>query len=155
MDRNEAAKAGVYGAFDRDLGVASYDYTRLVERAGGIPVVLPVMDEGLLDGLLDRLDGILLTGGTDVNPFYYGEPPTSALGKIEEERDALELALVKRLGGGLSVSACSRDGIVEAVESTAHTAVFAVQWHPEMMAERSASQQRLFDHFVECAIRRN
>lgn len=235
MDRNDAARLGVYGGFDRDLSVSSYDYTRSVERAGGIPVVLPVTDLELVDELLDRLDGLLLSGGTDISPACYGEFPIKALGRVEAERDTFELALCKRalardmpvfgicrglqllnvalggslhqdlqralgpdvfhahtqfrkwqatheiaiepdswlhrvagadrlgvnslhhqavnrLGDGLSVAARSLpDGVVEAVESTAHTAVFAVQWHPEMMAEKSRTQQSLFEYFVSCA----
>ena len=49
------------------------EYQKLIEQAGGIPVVLPLTtDEATLNQLYEQLDGLLLTGGHDVNPTHYG-----------------------------------------------------------------------------------
>ena len=49
------------------------DYTDSVERAGGIPVILPVTDSpGRIDEQLDLIDGLVLTGGDDLSPQFYG-----------------------------------------------------------------------------------
>lgn len=45
--------------------------------------------------LLERVDALVLTGGDDVSPARYGEPPHPALGRISDERDAAEIALVQ------------------------------------------------------------
>lgn len=67
-----------------------------IERAGGVPVAIPTgLDEDTLRALYTRLDGILLPGGGDVDPKYYGETPHPKLGKIDAARDTLELALVR------------------------------------------------------------
>jgi putative glutamine amidotransferase len=77
------------------LGVAlSDDYAQGVERAGGIPVVIPyVEDPETVRLLARRLDGLLLAGGEDVDPARYGESPRVGLGTVIPERDELELRL--------------------------------------------------------------
>ena len=72
-------------------------YIRAVERAGGIPVLLtPYHSPAALSALWPRLDGILLTGGGDVEPSRFGEAPHPQTSLISKERDALELELVTR-----------------------------------------------------------
>jgi putative glutamine amidotransferase len=73
-------------------------YSESVLAAGGLPVNLPVGVDPL--PYLDHLDGILLTGGADVEPGRYGDSPDGN-GHYEPERDALELDL---LSGALSRS---------------------------------------------------
>jgi putative glutamine amidotransferase len=71
-------------------------YVRAVERAGGLPVVLPPPLH--LDGveeLLDRLDGLCLSGGPDLDPRAYGAQPAAELGETEPDLDAFELALAQ------------------------------------------------------------
>lgn len=70
-------------------------YVRAVERAGGIPVVLPPLAHDAIGPLVDRLDGICLSGGPDLDPDAYGEPPHHLLGEIEPDLDAFELALAQ------------------------------------------------------------
>ena len=70
-------------------------YLRAIERAGGVPVVLPpcVSD---LESLLARLDGICLSGGPDLDPQAYGAPDRHAeLGPTEPSLDAFELDLAR------------------------------------------------------------
>ncbi len=56
---------------------------------------------------------------------------------------------IDRPGIGLTVTARSPDGVIEAVELAGHPWLVAVQWHPEMTAADDAAQQRLFDGLVE------
>jgi len=68
-------------------------YLRAIERAGGVPVVLPPVGHDAIEELLDRLDGLCLSGGPDLDPDAYGQPPHHLLGEIEPDLDAFELAL--------------------------------------------------------------
>ena len=70
-------------------------YLRAVERAGGLPVVLPPLGPEALGPLLDRLDGLCLSGGPDLDPDAYGAPPHHLLGVVEPDLDAFELALAR------------------------------------------------------------
>ena len=71
------------------------DYVEGVAGAGGAPVVLPPAgDESAAEALIHSLDGLLLSGGSDLDPGYYGEEPVSELGVTLPERDAFEMALV-------------------------------------------------------------
>lgn len=72
-------------------------YIRSLEAAGADVFVLPPrrrIDASLISEL-ERVDGILLSGGADLNPLYVGEEPCPALHGINHERDAFELALVR------------------------------------------------------------
>lgn len=72
------------------------DYLRSVENGGGLPLVLaPGRPEDAAD-LLDRVDGLLLSGGSDVDPALYGAHPHAKLGRVVRERDDFELALCRR-----------------------------------------------------------
>lgn len=80
------------------------DYSAGVAAAGGLPVLVPCVaggsgepdggDPALVAETVTRLDGLLLTGGRDVDPRHYGEPPRQGLGEIDPAKDALELAAV-------------------------------------------------------------
>jgi len=71
-------------------------YVRAVVRAGGLPLILsPLMGTGLNAELLDVLDGLLLTGGEDVDPVHYGQEPHPGLGAVDPVRDAFELTLFR------------------------------------------------------------
>ena len=84
---------GNYSDLNTTLGEAYY---RSVLEAGGIPVVLPPHDDvSLLKDLLDRLDGILLSGGADMNPLFVGEEPIRDLHGINHRRDLQELLLAR------------------------------------------------------------
>jgi putative glutamine amidotransferase len=70
-------------------------FPEAIERAGGIPVIVPLLRADAIAGLLDRVDGVCLPGGPDVQPSAYGEEPHPQLGPTEPRVDAVELALVK------------------------------------------------------------
>lgn len=209
-------------------------YIQAVRRVGGVPVILPVGLEAV-EEVCERLDGLLLIGGEDVDPYLYGEEPHRQLGKVLPERDESELALIKHMAdqdkpvfgicrgyqlmnvafGGtiyqdiyaqlsedllqhhqatdldfafhsidivddsklaewagtsevrvntlhhqavkevkapLVVTAVAKDGVIEALESTAHRFVVGVQWHPEAMVKRDdALSLKLFEKFIDAA----
>jgi len=69
-------------------------YARAIERAGGAPVLIPLLENGdSLVAIRERLDGLLLTGGGDVDPRRYGEEPLPQCGAPDPELDAMEIAL--------------------------------------------------------------
>jgi putative glutamine amidotransferase len=71
------------------------DYVEGVAEAGGMPVVLPPsVSVRAAEALLDGLDGLLLSGGPDLDPGYYGEEPIPELGATIPEWDVLEMALL-------------------------------------------------------------
>lgn len=73
----------------------SDDYPHGVETAGGIPVVIPFYENPASIGeVADKLDGLLLAGGEDVNPLVYDEQPRIGLGEVVPERDELEIQLI-------------------------------------------------------------
>ena len=67
------------------------DYPRSVALAGGLPVEL-ARDADVVD-IVARLDGLVLSGGADINPERYGHEPDANLGSVEDERDEWELSL--------------------------------------------------------------
>jgi putative glutamine amidotransferase len=69
-------------------------YMWAIELAGGVPVVLPPLQNGL-DTLLDRLDGICLSGGPDLDPAAYGARAHEQLGPTEPALDRFELELAR------------------------------------------------------------
>jgi len=71
------------------------DYVRSVEQAEAAPVVLAPGLPGHASTLLDRIDGLVLSGGADVDPALYGEAPHPRLGRVDRRRDDFELALVR------------------------------------------------------------
>jgi putative glutamine amidotransferase len=71
-------------------------YLDAVDRAGGVPVILAPIAAEALDALLDRLSGIVLSGGPDVHPAAYGSEPHPELGETEPDLDAFELSLARR-----------------------------------------------------------
>jgi putative glutamine amidotransferase len=70
-------------------------YPEAIERAGGVPVIVPLLRPDAIATLLDRVDGVCLPGGPDVQPSVYGEEPHPELGPTEPRVDAVELALVR------------------------------------------------------------
>jgi putative glutamine amidotransferase len=70
-------------------------YPQSLERAGAMPVILPPLLPEVIDLLVARLDGLLLTGGPDLHPGTYGKTPHPALGPTEREIDVFELAVIR------------------------------------------------------------
>jgi putative glutamine amidotransferase len=73
-------------------------YVDAVRRAGGVPLLLPP-GERELDPLLETLDGLVLTGGGDVDPALYGGRLHATVHDVDAERDASEIALARAADG--------------------------------------------------------
>ena len=71
------------------------DYVRSVERGGGLPLLLAPGRTDDVPELLGRMQGLLLSGGSDVDPTLYGEERHSSVTQVIRERDDFELALVR------------------------------------------------------------
>lgn len=99
-------------------------YYEQVIAAGGTPLLIPpTTDKDVIVNTLDHIDGLLLTGGSDVNPLWAGEEPSTRLHGINAKRDLAEL-LITRLAynrqipilgicRGIQVLAMALDGVVQ------------------------------------------
>ncbi len=73
-------------------------YAEAVAAANGLPVLIPnTLADNDLELLLARLDGVLFTGGYDIDPARYGHPPHPTLEGVDAERDRVEIHLVQAL----------------------------------------------------------
>ena len=94
MNRPLIGISGSHNVADRQMFVRE-NYMQSVLRAGGIPVLLPeIEDEETAKAILDRLDGLLLAGGGDVLPSRYGEETLPACGEDDPQRDIFELLII-------------------------------------------------------------
>ncbi|MCX8024275.1 MAG: gamma-glutamyl-gamma-aminobutyrate hydrolase family protein [Thermanaerothrix sp.] len=81
---------------DERLFTISETYIAAVERAGGVAVLLPALaDIEAVQMVRQRLDGLLLTGGADVDPALYGGQSHPSVYGVDPSRDATEIALVR------------------------------------------------------------
>ncbi len=85
------AQQARWGAWDLQAILLPRRYVDMVARAGGLPVLLPPTDG--VAGVLDRLDGLILSGGGDVDPARYGAERSQACGPPNPARDEAELEL--------------------------------------------------------------
>ena len=71
-------------------------YVRAVEAAGGVPLILPITtNPDTIHRCLDAIDGVLLSGGVDVEPGRYGQEPHPTVDTTDADRDAAEIALIR------------------------------------------------------------
>jgi putative glutamine amidotransferase len=217
-------------------------YIHALTSAGAVPWVIPLVADDLptLRSIYERLDGLFLTGGVDVDPAQYGAARNELCGRIDPARDAVELCLIrwaledhkpvlgacrgiqvinvacggtlyqdvgaempraikhdyfphqgnfrrdqlvhdvsidlqsrlgracgvercqvnsmhhqgiKELGRGLAASAFAPDGLIEGIEGTNGHFLLGVQWHPEELVDTQPNMRRLFQSFIEAAVR--
>lgn len=104
---SEAPVIGICAAVERvswgvwegyEVTLAPRGYIKAVQRAGGIAIVLPPDGVAVADPdlLLDRVDGLMLAGGADIDPVSYGAEPHAETKGTWPERDRFELALTRR-----------------------------------------------------------
>jgi putative glutamine amidotransferase len=79
--------------WDQEAHLVADSYVSSIQRAGAIAILLPVDRRAPLE-LLDRIDGLLLIGGADIDPSSYGAPSEPATESTYPDRDAFELALL-------------------------------------------------------------
>ena len=79
----------------RELQLMQPGYLKGIELAGGAPVVLPVtQDKTVLEAIMARCSGLLLTGGHDVDPALYGQEILPECGELSKSRDEMENWLI-------------------------------------------------------------
>jgi putative glutamine amidotransferase len=84
-------------------------YVDGVRRAGGLPIVLPILSAADVPALLAGIDGLVMTGGGDVDPARYGQPRDPSTGESDAARDEFDVALVHAaLDEGLPLLAVCR-----------------------------------------------
>ena len=76
-----------------EVDVHLSEYPKAVQKAGGLPVQLSRNTDPVQ--IIERLDGLVMTGGADPDPALYGESPHPELGPVERGRDDWELALIR------------------------------------------------------------
>ncbi|MGI8899426.1 MAG: gamma-glutamyl-gamma-aminobutyrate hydrolase family protein, partial [Nocardioides sp.] len=83
-----------WGVWDVRADLLPSQYADAVERAGAVPVLLPPQDPVAATAVVARLDGLVISGGADVEPTRYGAEPHPRTARWREDRDAWELALL-------------------------------------------------------------
>lgn len=74
----------------------SGDYIKAINGAGGIPIQLPTIENTAdYEQVLRHVDGLLIQGGCDIAPYFFGEQPDKALGRIDSLVDRQEMELVR------------------------------------------------------------
>jgi putative glutamine amidotransferase len=219
---------------NENLITLSHDNVDSVTAAGGVPFILPnLLESAEVERAAQQIDGLLVTGGGDIDPTLFGEEPHPNLGSISPARDQFEIAIIRKMmeqnkpvlaicrgcqilniaaGGdmfqdiyaqhdkqllqhsqraprshgshfvevkegsllhqitdstrfkvnsfhhqtvrhvaqGFQVSAVASDGIIEAFESTEHSFILGVQWHPEcMVPSGDAPSRAIFNTFLQ------
>ncbi len=72
------------------------EYSKAILHCGGTPVLIPIaQNRGSLQMILDRIAGLLLSGGPDIHPKFYDEKPLPELGEVDEDLDGMELEIAR------------------------------------------------------------
>ena len=134
-------------------------YMRAVELAGGVPVVLPPLEDGIAT-LLERLDGVCLSGGPDLDPAAYGARAHELLGPTEPALDRFELELARAadaagmpvLGvcrGAQTLNVARGGTLHQHVEGHRQTELATRPVHPVRIAPRSLAARLLGVHSAD------
>jgi gamma-glutamyl-gamma-aminobutyrate hydrolase PuuD len=83
-----------FGVWEEDSALVPHEYVLAVERAGGRPLLVPPTTEGV-EETLDALDGLIVSGGSDLDPALYGEDAHPQTDRPFRLRDTAELALMR------------------------------------------------------------
>jgi gamma-glutamyl-gamma-aminobutyrate hydrolase PuuD len=83
-----------WGVWELPAALIPLVYVEAIERAGGRPLVVPPADDAI-EETLDALDGIVFSGGEDLDPASYGADPHPETKGVHEARDRAELALLR------------------------------------------------------------
>lgn len=75
-------------------------YIQAIQSLGGIPLILPALDIKLVGRIYNLVDGLIFSGGSDVDPEYFNQPPLKGMGEITPNRDKFEIALAQKALAG-------------------------------------------------------
>lgn len=93
-DMGEKRVRGVKG---QDMIMSTHDYSTSVERAGAIPLYIPVINnENYINQIANTMDGIIFAGGEDIAPSRYGQANKKNLSTIVPQRDTFEFSLISK-----------------------------------------------------------
>lgn len=87
------AEVAGWGVWKREAALLPTSYVSVVHRAGGVPVLLPILPDST-GTALSGVDGLVLAGGPDVDPAWYEQRPHEAVGNTNPERDDWEMRLL-------------------------------------------------------------
>jgi gamma-glutamyl-gamma-aminobutyrate hydrolase PuuD len=82
-----------WGAWELDAALVPFSYVQAVERAGGAPLLVP--PGASVGETLDVVDGLIFSGGSDLDPSHYRQEPHTQTRDVVRERDDFELALMQ------------------------------------------------------------
>jgi gamma-glutamyl-gamma-aminobutyrate hydrolase PuuD len=112
--------AARWGDWVREAAVSPVSYTRAIERAGGAPVIVPPVPPASVPVYIEALDGLVFTGGRDMDPVLYNQERLETSDEPDRRRDRFELALMRAalqanvpflaIGRGLHVLAVAHGG---------------------------------------------
>jgi putative glutamine amidotransferase len=88
-----------WGVWDQPADLLPTRYADSIQRAGGVPVLLPPIEPVAATYAVGRLDGLVIAGGADVDPGRYGADPHPLTVSWRTDRDAWELALLEAAEG--------------------------------------------------------
>lgn len=71
------------------------NYSEALATAGALPLMVSNLEPGMAEEYMARADGLVLTGGSDVDPALFGEEPEPGLGHVDIKRDEFEIALYR------------------------------------------------------------
>lgn len=101
--------AARWGDWVREAVLSPASYVRAVDRSGGAPVVLPPVPPASVAAFIATLDGLVFTGGRDLDPALYDQQRLDETDEPERRRDRFELALMRAaLDGGVPFLAVGR-----------------------------------------------
>jgi putative glutamine amidotransferase len=83
-----------FGTWEEDTALVPADYVRAIERAGGRALLVPPSEEAI-EETLDALDGVIFSGGADLDPALYGQEAHPETKGVVAQRDRGELALLQ------------------------------------------------------------
>jgi gamma-glutamyl-gamma-aminobutyrate hydrolase PuuD len=83
-----------FGSWEEETALVPADYVRAIERAGGRALLVPPSEDAI-EETLDALDGVIFSGGADLDPELYGQEPHPETKGVQGERDRAELALLQ------------------------------------------------------------
>ena len=158
--RGDAATLRRHGEPPQHEMALGLTYTRAIQLAGGVPVVLPPLEVGAMATLLTRLDGVCLSGGPDLDPAAYGARAHEALGPIEPALDRFELELacaadalgMPLLGvcrGAQALNVARGGTLHQHIEGHRQAELATVPTHDVRIATRSRAARVLGGHSAE------
>ncbi|RJL20816.1 gamma-glutamyl-gamma-aminobutyrate hydrolase family protein [Bailinhaonella thermotolerans] len=88
-------EAARWGTWVREAALSPLAYPRAIEKAGGVPVLVPPLSPQAIESYVSGLDGLVLAGGVELDPSLYGETRDERAEEPQPHRDRFELALAR------------------------------------------------------------